>query len=400
MEPIAGNISGGSLYFTANMRLILKTGGFVIKLFENTELLPIYNKVIKGERLSREDGLLLMRTENLSQLAYLANHRRKILNGERVFYVKNQHLNPTNVCEYHCLFCSFRRDDGEEGAYTYSLEEIRKKVSAMAPGIREIHIVSGLNPSLSFEYYEEIIRIIKEERPHANVKAFTAVEIMYFVNKFNMTVEEVLTRFREKGLEAMPGGGAEIFSERIQRKLFKQKATAEEWLKVHHIAHGLGIKTNATMLYGHIETDEERVDHFIRLREQQDLSGGFTSFIPLAFQHENNSLRNLPRHSAQLDMRIFAVARLMLDNFPHLKAYWVTLGIKLAQLALNFGADELEGTVVEETIMHMAGSGLRGMTESELIRVIGNAGRIPVERDALYNVVAENEPAEGMRNVH
>ena len=358
--------------------------------FKKNDLLSIYDKVMEGERLSVEDGIRLFRSDDLPGISYLANWKTGQLHGDRTLYVRNQHLNPTNVCEYDCMFCSFRRDAGEDGAYTYDLQTIREKVKEMHPKTREIHIVSGLNPELAFSYYLDMITIIKEEMPLAHVKAFTAVEIQYFIEKFGMTALEVLKKFKEAGLSAMPGGGAEIFSERVQKKLFRQKASGEEWLNIHGIAHSLNIKTNATMLYGHIETHEERVLHMVRLREQQDESGGFISFIPLAYQHENNRLGQLTHHTANLDMRVFAVSRLMLDNFPHIKAYWVTLGERLAQLALNFGADELEGTVVEETIMHMAGTEQRGMTEGRLIELIERAGRRAVERDALYNII-ENE---------
>lgn len=355
--------------------------------FKESELLDIYDKVMAAERLSLSDGITLFETPDLPQLSYLANWKSRQLHGNNTFYVHNQHLNPTNVCEYSCLFCSFRRDKGEDGAYTLSLEQIREKVKNMQPRTREIHIVSGLNPELPFSYYMDMLSIIKEERPEVNLKAFTAVEIDYFSNKFSMDALEVLEKFRSVGLDAMPGGGAEIFSPRIQKKLFRQKANADRWLNIHGWAHSVGIKTNATMLYGHIETTEERVQHLLRLRGQQDKSGGFISFIPLAYQHENNQLGNLKDHTANLDMRVFAVSRLILDNFPHIKAYWVTIGEHLAQLALSYGADELEGTVVEETIMHMAGTRKRGMTEKDLIRLIEHTGRVPVERDALYNVL-------------
>lgn len=361
------------------------------QFFVAQNLGDIYDKVIAGERLSFDDGVRLYHTDHLDLLGYLANRVRHNLHGKRVFYVRNQHLNPTNICEYNCMFCSFRRDEGEDGAYFYDMDKVRDKVAAMDPKTTEIHIVSGLHPDLPFQYYLDLLKTVQEVRPDIFIKAFTAVEIVYFAEKFAMSYADVFKALQDVGLKAMPGGGAEVFSDRVHQKLCKEKATPQQWLEVHGVAHSLGIKTNATMLYGHIETAEERVNHFILLREQQDRSGGFVSFIPLAYQHENNRIGKLPQHTANLDMKTFAISRLMLDNVPHVKAYWVTIGPKLAQLALHYGADELEGTVVEETIMHLAGAEERGMTEDALVRLIATAGYQPVERDALYNVVDRSD---------
>jgi aminodeoxyfutalosine synthase len=367
---------------------------FLQDFFADTDFFAIYKKVLAGKRLNRDEGIRILRDLDLPRLGFLANQRTRQKHGKRVLFVRNQHLNPTNICVYNCLFCSFRRDAGEEGAYFYSLDEIRQRVRDMDADLRELHIVSGLHPDLPFDYYLDMLHIIRAERPHVHIKAFTAVEIQYFVDRFGISAESVLQQLQAAGLNAMPGGGAEIFSERIQRKLFRQKASSQQWLEIHALAHRLGIITNATMLYGHIETAAEVVDHFITLRRQQDSSGGFSSFIPLAYQHDNNSLSKLPQHTANYDLRIFATARLMLDNFPHIKAYWVTIGPHLAQIALNYGADELEGTVVEETIMHMAGTEKRGMSVADIRALISSAGLQPVERDALYGLV--EQPAAGV----
>ena len=348
-------------------------------------------KVEVSERLSGSDGLALYRHPDVAEVGALANQVCERMNGRRAFFVRNQHLNPTNICEVDCLFCGFKRDRlSQPGAYRLSLEQVDQTVARMDPLLTEIHIVSGLDPDLPFEYYVELLRRIKAARPQVHIKAFTAVEIVYYAHKFAKTIAEVLGEFNAAGLDALPGGGAEVFSARVRRKLCPDKASAEEWLECHREAHRLGIPTNATILYGHIETDGERVDHFLRLRELEDHAPGFLTFIPLAFQHGNNPLGRLRAAPADADLRNLAVARLLLDNFPHIKAYWVTIGMEAAGQALRYGADEIEGTVVDERIMNMAGSRSgSGISLEQLLGLIRGAGRRPVERDALYNVVRE-----------
>jgi aminodeoxyfutalosine synthase len=364
-------------------------------ILQRNGLGPIYQKVMDGEPLSFEDGLLLFETRDLTSVGYLANIVRERLHGNRSYFVRNRQLNPTNVCEYSCMFCSFYRREGEEGGYTMTMDEIAKRVrEGLHHGIQEIHITSGLHPGLPFSYYTDMLKTIKAVAPHIHIKAFTAVEIEYYAQHYGMTVREVFEKLIQAGLEAMPGGGAEIFADRVRKKICDEKSTAEGWLTVHELAHELELITNATMLYGHIERYDERVDHLMRLRQLQAKSkskntkGQFSTFIPLKYQHENNRLEKLPPVSAFEDLKVVAVARLMLDNFPNVKAYWVVIGKRLAQIALSYGANEIEGTILEETIMSMAGTdSLHGMTEPELIKLIADAGRQPIERDALYNVI-------------
>lgn len=355
----------------------------------------IYQKVMDHERLSADDGLKLFESKDLTSVGYMANLVRERMHGDRSFFVRNRQLNPTNVCEYSCMFCSFYRREGEEGGYTMTMAEITQRVrDGLQHGIQEIHITSGLHPSLPFSYYTDMLKTIKEAAPHLHIKGFTAVEIEYYAHHYGMSLRETLEKLMDAGLEAMPGGGAEIFADRVRKKICDEKSTAEGWLAVHEIAHELGLMTNATLLYGHIETYAERVDHLIRLRELQDRSisknakAKFNTFIPLKYQHENNRLKNLPEVSAFEDLKMIAVPRLMLDNFPNIKAYWVVIGKRMAQLALSYGGNEIEGTILEEKIMSMAGTdSAHGMTEAELIKLIKDAGRQPIERDALYHVI-------------
>lgn len=350
----------------------------------------------RGERLSFDDGVRLMHEPNLPLLGALANRVRERLHGDRTYFNVNMHLNATNVCVADCMFCSFARlEEGMPGAYTMSIDEAIAKVAARPADLTEIHIVNGLHPDLPFSYYEDLLRGIKRLRPSVHIKGFTAVEIAFFAEKYGMTIEEVLRRLIDAGLGSLPGGGAEVFAPRVRRKLCADKVDAAGWIAVHHAAHRLGLRSNCTLLYGHIETVEERIDHLIRLRDAQDVTGGFQTFIPLAFHNENNALERLPGPTACDDLRLFAVARLILDNIPHLKAYWAMLGVKTAQTALWFGADDVDGTVEEEKIYKMAGSRAPdALTRAELVRLIRAAGRVPVERDTLYHVVAEGAALE------
>ena len=316
----------------------------------------------------------------------MADHLSRMVNGPYAFFVVNRHINPTNLCVNQCRFCAFFRREGEEGAYQLSLDEILAKAQeAVEQGARELHIVGGLHPTWPFEYYLEMVRELKNAFPRVHIKAFTAVEVEHMARLSGLEIEEVLSRLREAGLDSMPGGGAEVFSHRIREALCPKKTSSEDWLEIHKKAHRLGIKTNCTLLYGHMETLQERVEHLIRLRQAQEEAPGFQAFIPLAFHPENTPIPARGTTGVD-DLKTIAVARLVLHNIPHIKAYWVMLGEKTAQVALAFGADDLEGTVVEEKITHMAGAtSPQFISKKRLIGLIRKAGKIPVERDALYN---------------
>jgi aminodeoxyfutalosine synthase len=363
----------------------------------STNALPrIRDKVRDGESLSLEDGVALFEHHNLLEVGTLANDVRERLHGDRTYFNRNLHINATNVCEASCRFCSFARlEEGKPGAYTMSHAEAWGKLQARLDAkdpITEIHIVNGLHPGLAFDYYTELLSGLKRLQPSIHLKAFTAVELHYFAKKYGMTYAEVITKLRDAGLDSIPGGGAEIFAARVRKKICDDKCTGDEWLEVHRTAHRLGLRSNCTMLYGTIETVEERVDHMLQLRALQAETGGFQTFIPLAFHPDNNALMKLPGPTGVEDLRTYAVARLLLDNIPHIKAYWIMLGVKTAQSALWFGADDLDGTVQEEKIYHMAGAETpQIMSPNEIVRIIQNAGRAPVERDTLYNVVAEGD---------
>jgi aminodeoxyfutalosine synthase len=354
-------------------------------LFRDSRLHPIWDKVRAGQRLSREDGLLLFDTEDLHGLGRMADFAKSRRHGEHVFFVLNRYVNPTNVCVLSCSFCDFARKKGEDGAFENSIEDVLEMIK---PGTREAHIVGGHHPDWPFEYYERLIAAIHAARPETQIKAFTAAEIDYLWRRWKIEPREALTRLKDAGLHSMPGGGAEIFSPRLQKALhYTGKADANRWLEIHGIAHSLGIKTNATMLYGHIETMAERVEHLLRLRAQQDASGGFLTFVPLAYQVGNTKL--VPRQTPPTDdLRTIAASRLLLDNFPHIEAYWVMIGEETAAVALHFGASDVNGTLEDEKIAHMAqAASPPGLAREQVLRMIHDAGKIAVERDALYNVV-------------
>jgi aminodeoxyfutalosine synthase len=362
----------------------------------------IRDKVRAGEPLSFDDGVALCRHPNLVELGALANEVRERLHGDRTYFNRNLHINATNVCVASCRFCSFARlKEGDPGAYTMSHDEAWGKLAARVNAgdpLTEVHIVNGLHDGLPFEYYEELLRGLKRIKPSIHLKAFTAVEIFFFHKQFDLSVPTVIERLQRSGMDSLPGGGAEIFAPKVRKKICDDKCTADEWLDVHRTAHALGLRSNCTMLYGHIETDEDRVDHLLRLRALQEETGGFQTFIPLAFHPDNNALMRLPGPTGVEDLRVYAVSRLLLHNIPHIKAYWIMLGIKTAQTALWFGADDLDGTVQEERIYHMAGAETpQAMTPAEIVRLIRNAGRTPVERDTLYNVVAEGDALGGQK---
>jgi aminodeoxyfutalosine synthase len=367
-----------------------------------TRFAAIADKVHAGEPLSFEDGVALYRHPDLLALGSLANGVRERLHGDRTYFNVNFHINPTNVCEADCQFCSFARlGPGMPQAYTMSLPEIRQKlVDRQGQPVTEIHIVSGLHGGMPWSWYTDTLRVLKELRPDIHLKAFTAVEIHFFAQRYGKSHEQVLRELMDAGLGSLPGGGAEIFAERVRKKICRDKATADEWLEVHRTAHRLGLRSNCTMLYGTIETLEERVDHMLRLRALQAETGGFQTFIPLAFHPDGNRLAKLPGPTGVDDLRTYAVSRLLLNNIPHIKAYWIMIGLKTAQIAQSFGVDDLDGTVQEEKIYHMAGAETpQAMTRTELVRLIREAGRTAVERDTLYGVRWEDDggPLPGIR---
>lgn len=352
----------------------------------------IRDKLCARERLSFDDGVALFRHPDVVAVGQLANEVREGLHGDRTYFNRNMRIEVTNVCVASCLFCSFAKlEEGAPGAHTMTLEEAWGELEArLGDPPAEIHIVNGLHPGLPFGYYEELLAGFKRIKPDIHMKCFTAVEIHFFATHYGMTYLEVLERLRRAGLDSLPGGGAEIFHPEVRSRIAHDKATAEEYLEVHRVAHRIGMKTNSTMLYGHIETFEHRVDHLLRLRALQDETSGLQAFIPLAFHPEGNGMRNLPAPTAVDALRTVAVSRLLLDNVPHVKAYWVSMTPEVAQIALRFGADDLDGTIVHETIYRAAGSrSPSGLTVENLVRLIQEAGRIPVERDTFYKVVRE-----------
>jgi len=364
------------------------------QFLQRSDIADIAEKVYGGERLSFADGLRLYGSRDLLAVGMLANYVNQQRNDNRVYFVQNYHINPTNICVGNCNFCSFRRNGHEEDAYMWSIPEVLERtIPRVSEKTREFHIVSGLHPDLKLDYYCDLVRILKQHFPNIHIKAFTAVEIDYLARITGLEWRDVLLALRKAGIDTMPGGGAEIFHPRVRRKICPGKVIGKGWLTIHSIAHELGIKTNATMLYGHIETDEDRVDHLVQLREQQDKSRGFLAFVPLAYHPENNRLgriRSLDFTTGFEDLRNLAISRLMLDNFPHIKAYWVMLTPKLAQLSLSFGVSDIDGTVVQERITHDAGARTgRYIERNRLIHMIQGADKIAVERDALYKTVEE-----------
>ncbi|WP_152053485.1 aminofutalosine synthase MqnE [Tautonia marina] len=355
---------------------------------DDPRLLEIREKVEAGRRLSFDDGLALYATNDLFTLGEMANLVRERYNANFAYYNVNTHINPTNVCVYKCDFCAFRADLNDPRAYTMGESEIKERAEqAHARGATELHIVGGLHHKLPFQYYVDVVRWVKEAAPEIHVKAYTAVEYEWFRKiERGSSLRDILQRLLDAGLGSLPGGGAEIFHPEVRDQICGAKASTETWLEVHRTAHQLGLHSNATMLYGHIERPEHRIDHMIRLRELQDETGGFQTFIPLAFHPDNSRMDEIPKPSGVMDLKTMAISRLMLDNFPHIKAYWIMLGIKTAQVALSFGADDLDGTVVHETIYHEAGAETpEEMTIDEIRRLIAEAGRDPVERDTLYH---------------
>lgn len=354
-------------------------------------------KALRGERISFDEGVALFHSPDLVELGAVADALNQKKNGLDVFFNVNRHINPTNICALSCKFCAFSRKPGDDGAYAYSEDEIAHRARVAADsGATEVHMVGGLHPRWKLENYKNIIKTVKTTAPHLHVKAFTAVELDWLARKERKSVHDVLCELRDSGLGSLPGGGAEIFAPYVREKICDTKLTGEGWLNIHRTAHQMGLRSNCTMLYGHIEDVQARVDHMMKLRALQDETQGFNVFIPLAFQPENNEL-GIERHTYGVDdLKTIAVARILLDNFKHIKSYWVMTGERVAQTALHYGANDLDGTVVEEKIANMAGSRAgMAMAKSRILRVIRDAGRVPVERSTVYEPIRRyDNPAE------
>lgn len=360
---------------------------------EDAALHPIAGKVLRGERLSFADGLALYRSPDVLAVGWLANAVRERLHGDTAYFNVNRHINPTNVCVAACRLCAFGRKKDMPGAYTMALEEAwSSAASGSLEAVTEFHIVGGLHPDLPFTYFLDLVRGLKERFPQVHIKAFTMVEVAYLAKRAKLSIAETLQQMKDAGVDSMPGGGAEIFADRVRHIICDHKIDGGEWLETARLAHQIGLRSNATMLYGHVENDEDRVDHMLRLRALQDETGGFQTFIPLAFHPANTALEHLPVTTGLEDIRQIAVGRLLLDNFAHIKTYWQMVTPKIAQIALRFGADDIDGTVVEEKIYHDAGAETpQGLRRQDLIRLITEAGRVPFERDTLYRAVTRTE---------
>ncbi|MEJ2234608.1 MAG: aminofutalosine synthase MqnE [Syntrophobacterales bacterium] len=364
---------------------------------ERSELADIYEKVFAGQRLTRTDGLRLFESQDLLTIGFLANLVRERFHGEKTYWVYNQHINYSNICINGCRFCAYSRQQGEEGGFLLTVDQVATKVKErLHEPITEIHVVGGCHPDLPFSYYLDLVREIKKMRPESVIKAFTAVEVAHLAHNERLNISEVLQALKEAGVQALPGGGAEVFSNRVRQLLCPEKLNSDGWLQVAKEAHLMGMHSNATLLYGHVETAAERVDHMLALREAQDETGGFITFIPLAFQTANTGLSGVQPRTGITDLKTIAVSRLLLDNFAHIKAYWIMLGVKMAQIALHFGADDLDGTVMEERIGHMAGAqSAEALTPDALQGLIRAAGREPVERDTFFNPVVRSLRGDG-----
>jgi len=361
-------------------------------LVQNAGLGDILEKVQDGERISIDDGIRLFQNPNLLAVGYLANIVRERKNSNNAYFIYNQHINYSNICTNLCKFCAFGKDKDSDLAYEMTVEDVRQKVrERLSEPITEIHMVGGIHPDLPYSYYTDLLKVIKEERPDVHIQAFTCVEIAHLAEISGLGIAGVLEDLKKEGLGSIPGGGAEVFSPRIRELTCEKKLSGSGWIDVAKTAHKVGLHTNATMLYGHIESLEERLEHLDMLRKAQDETNGFLAFIPLSFHPQNTELANmskLSRTSGVDDLKNIAVARCFLDNFPHIKAYWVMIGQKLSQIALSYGADDVDGTVKEEIITHMAGAETeQAMSREQLLRMIREAGRIPIERDTLYNVI-------------
>src|SRR5512146_1237241 len=360
---------------------------------DDPRLKPIAEKIFARERLTFDDTVALYRSPDILALGWLANHVRERMHGDVTYFNVNRHINPTNVCVAACRLCAFGRKKDSPGAYTMALEEAwQTAASGYSEAVTEFHIVGGLHPDLPLEYFLDLIAGLKLRFPQVHLKAFTMVEVAFLARRAKITIRETLEKLKAAGVDSLPGGGAEIFNDRVRHINCDHKIDGDQWLETARLANQIGLRSNATMLYGHIESDDDRVDHLLRLRALQDETGGFQAFIPLAFHPVNTPLEHLPWTTGMLDIKQIAVSRLVLDNFPHIKAYWQMLTPKVAQIALRFGADDMDGTVIEEKIYHDAGATTpQGMRRQELMRLIRAAGREPVERDTLYRPVSRTE---------
>ncbi|MBO8163392.1 MAG: aminofutalosine synthase MqnE [Brevibacillus sp.] len=358
---------------------------------QDKALAPIVEKVLAGERLSLDDGLTLYQSNDLLTIGQLANYVNQQKNGDRVYFIQNMYINPTNVCEAHCRFCGFRRDLGQEGAYTMQKDELLEYVAKRyRPGIREFHIVGGHNQHVGFDYYVETVRALKQAYPDVTIKAYTGAEIEFFSRISGLSMREVIKELMDAGLESLTGGGAEILTERYREKMSPEKASTDQWLEAHRTAHQLGLRTHSTMLYGSIETLEERLIHMIRIRELQDETNGFLVFIPLAVQPIKATAGIKRRTSAIDDLKTIAISRLMMDNIQHIKAYFINIGTQLTQVSLTMGASDVHGTLIEERISHSAGAlTQQALTVDELVWLIQGAGKKAIERDTFYNPIKE-----------
>ena len=364
---------------------------FIDNKYIANDIKDIAEKVINNIRINEEEGLLLYEKGELSFLGTLANYIREKKHGNYTFFNRNFHIEPTNICIYNCKFCSYVRKINQEGAWEYSIDDILEKViSYNNIPITEVHIVGGVHPKRDLYYYGEMLEKIKEIRPDIHIKAFTAVELEFMIKKANLPLEEGLLKLKEFGLDSIPGGGAEIFHPEVRKEVCDEKATTNMWLEIHETAHKVGLPSNATILYGHVENYFHRIDHMSKLRELQDKTGGFNTYIPLKYRKENNKLSHIGEVSSIEDLKNFAVSRIYLDNFNHLKAYWPMLGMQLTQLSLAFGVDDIDGTIDDSTkIYSMAGAEDKNpkLSTNDLVFLIKQAHRIPAERDTLYNII-------------
>ena len=360
---------------------------------DDIRLESIAEKVLAGERITESDALALYRSGDILAVGWLANFVRERMHGDKTYFNVNRHINPTNVCVAACRLCAFGRKKDSPGAYTMALEEaFQTAASGYSEAVTEFHIVGGLHPDLPFQYFLDLVSGLKQRFPQVHLKAFTMVEVAYLAKRAKLSIAETLQQMKLAGVDSLPGGGAEIFADRVRHIICDHKIDGSEWLNTARLAHQTGLRSNATMLYGHVENDEDRVDHLLKLRSLQDETGGFQTFIPLAFHPDNTALQHLPKTSGMLDIKQIAVSRLVLDNFPHIKAYWQMMTPKIAQIALRFGADDLDGTVVEEKIYHDAGATTpQGMRRQDLVRLITEAGREAIERDTMYHPVTRTE---------
>ena len=360
---------------------------------DDARLDPIAEKVVAQQRLDAGDALTLYRSPDILAVGWMANHVRERMHGNRTYFNVNRHINPTNVCVAACRLCAFGRKKDAPGAYTMALEEaFQTAASGYTESVTEFHIVGGLHPDLPFQYFLDLCSGLKQRFPQVHLKAFTMVEVAFLAKIAKLNIHDTLLKLKEAGVDSLPGGGAEIFTDRVRHVICDHKIDGAQWLDTAKLAHQVGLKSNATMLYGHIENDEDRVDHLLKLRAVQDETSGFQTFIPLAFHPANTPLSHLGTTTGFMDIKSIAVARLVLDNFPHIKAYWQMMTPKIAQIALRFGADDLDGTVIEEKIYHDAGATTpQGMRREELVRLITEAGREPIERDTMYRPVTRTE---------